>query len=70
MKLCTVFKIELYVLLFCSQWDLVCSRIPLRSTVQMAVALGKFLGALIFGFVADKYSIKMFICNSDQFKCL
>jgi hypothetical protein len=25
----------------------------------MAVALGKFLGALIFGFVADKYSIKI-----------
>ncbi|XP_021933962.1 organic cation transporter protein isoform X2 [Zootermopsis nevadensis] len=41
-----------------SEWDLVCSRTPLRSTVQMAVALGKFLGALIFGFVADKWGRK------------
>jgi hypothetical protein len=24
----------------------------------MAVALGKFLGAFVFGFVADKYDIK------------
>jgi hypothetical protein len=60
MKLFTLFKIELHVFPFCSQWDLVCSRTPLRSTVQMAVALGKFIGALIFGFVADKYSIKIF----------
>ncbi|XP_069674471.1 organic cation transporter protein isoform X2 [Periplaneta americana] len=41
-----------------SEWDLVCSRLPLKSTLQMAVALGKFLGALIFGFVADKWGRK------------
>ncbi|KAJ9588506.1 hypothetical protein L9F63_018118, partial [Diploptera punctata] len=38
-----------------SEWDLVCSRKPLKSTVQMAVSLGKFLGALIAGLVADRF---------------
>ncbi|PSN45357.1 hypothetical protein C0J52_06542 [Blattella germanica] len=41
-----------------SEWDLVCSRTPLKSTVQMAVSLGKFLGALIAGLVADRYGRK------------
>ncbi|XP_023709704.1 organic cation transporter protein isoform X3 [Cryptotermes secundus] len=41
-----------------SEWDLVCSRTPLKSTVQMTVSLGKFLGALVFGFVADKWGRK------------
>ena len=48
---------EAMILIFCPsclQWDLVCNRIALKSTVQMAVALGKFLGALLFGFVADR----------------
>ncbi|KAJ9574200.1 hypothetical protein L9F63_008456 [Diploptera punctata] len=41
-----------------SEWDLVCDRIALKSTVQMAVALGKFLGAFIFGCVADRWGRK------------
>jgi hypothetical protein len=49
---------NLSVVLVYLQWDLVCSRTPLKSTVQMTVSLGKFLGALVFGFVADKYGIR------------
>ncbi|XP_066991264.1 organic cation transporter protein isoform X2 [Anabrus simplex] len=41
-----------------SEWDLVCDRLVMRSTVQMVVALGKFIGALLFGFVADKWGRK------------
>ncbi|KAJ4432080.1 hypothetical protein ANN_20694 [Periplaneta americana] len=41
-----------------SEWDLVCSRKALKSTAQMAISLGKFLGALISGLVADRYGRK------------
>ncbi|XP_049840116.1 organic cation transporter protein isoform X3 [Schistocerca gregaria] len=37
-----------------SEWDLVCERTALRSTAQMVVSFGKLLGALIFGFIADR----------------
>ncbi|XP_012262132.2 organic cation transporter protein isoform X2 [Athalia rosae] len=38
-----------------AEWDLVCHRTALRSSVQMALSLGKFLGASIFGIIADKF---------------
>ncbi|XP_067000282.2 organic cation transporter protein isoform X2 [Anabrus simplex] len=42
-----------------SEWNLVCDRLFLRSTVQMVVSFGKFVGALLFGIVADKWGRKM-----------
>ncbi|XP_046431975.1 organic cation transporter protein isoform X1 [Neodiprion fabricii] len=38
-----------------AEWDLVCDRTALRSSVQMALSLGKFLGASTFGVIADKF---------------
>ncbi|KAJ6637384.1 Solute carrier family 22 member 16 [Pseudolycoriella hygida] len=40
------------------EWDLVCDREILRTTVQVALYLGKFAGAFIFGIIADKYGRK------------
>ncbi|GLH06925.1 Organic cation transporter protein [Gryllus bimaculatus] len=40
------------------EWTLVCNRLVMLSNVQMVVALGKFAGALLFGFVADKWGRK------------
>lgn len=37
-----------------SQWDLICDKNIWRSTVQVALSFGKFLGAFVFGIVADK----------------
>lgn len=40
------------------EWDLVCENIAWRSTVQVALSLGKFLGASVFGIIADRYGRK------------
>ncbi|XP_014260538.1 organic cation transporter protein isoform X1 [Cimex lectularius] len=48
-----------------SEWDLVCDATPLKSLVQVAVAVGKFVGAFCFGMVADKFGRKkvfLFCC--------
>lgn len=37
-----------------SQWDLVCEHEMKRTAVQVALSVGKFLGAFLFGIVADK----------------
>lgn len=36
------------------QWDLVCDREVLRTNVQVALSIGKFIGAFLFGILADK----------------
>ncbi|XP_075234003.1 organic cation transporter protein-like isoform X2 [Lycorma delicatula] len=41
-----------------SEWDLVCSRAPLRSFSQVVIAFGKFVGGVLFGIIADKYGRK------------
>lgn len=41
-----------------SEWDLVCDNLPLRSTAQVAVALGKFFGAFVFGLFGDRFGRK------------
>lgn len=40
------------------EWDLICERTALRSTVQVALSLGKFFGASTFGILSDKYGRK------------
>lgn len=40
------------------EWDLICERTALRSTVQVALSLGKFVGASTFGILSDKYGRK------------
>uniref|UniRef100_A0A1B6GK75 Major facilitator superfamily (MFS) profile domain-containing protein n=1 Tax=Cuerna arida TaxID=1464854 RepID=A0A1B6GK75_9HEMI len=41
-----------------SQWDLVCDNLPLKSNIQSSIAIGKFVGGFLFGFIADKYGRK------------
>uniref|UniRef100_A0A182RHY7 MFS domain-containing protein n=1 Tax=Anopheles funestus TaxID=62324 RepID=A0A182RHY7_ANOFN len=40
------------------EWDLLCERTALRSTVQVALSIGKFVGASSFGVISDKYGRK------------
>lgn len=47
------------------QWDLVCDREMKRTAVQVALSVGKFLGAFLFGIVADKYGRKTSITVSS-----
>ncbi|XP_026466255.1 organic cation transporter protein-like isoform X2 [Ctenocephalides felis] len=46
---------------FVTEWDLVCERLYLRSTITTALGIGKFAGAFIFGVIADKYGRKLSI---------
>lgn len=39
-------------------WDLVCENSVWRTTVQVAVSFGKFVGASFFGILSDKYGRK------------
>ncbi|KAG8320756.1 hypothetical protein J6590_061996, partial [Homalodisca vitripennis] len=41
-----------------SQWDLVCDNLPKKSNIQSSIAIGKFVGGFLFGFIADKYGRK------------
>lgn len=41
-----------------SDWDLVCDKSVWRTTVQVAVSFGKFVGASLFGIVSDKFGRK------------
>uniref|UniRef100_A0A1B6E2F2 Major facilitator superfamily (MFS) profile domain-containing protein n=2 Tax=Clastoptera arizonana TaxID=38151 RepID=A0A1B6E2F2_9HEMI len=41
-----------------SEWDLVCENAALRSNAQVSIAIGKFVGGFIFGFIADKFGRK------------
>lgn len=40
------------------EWDLICERTAYRSTVQVALSIGKFFGASTFGILSDKYGRK------------
>ncbi|KAL0266868.1 UNVERIFIED_CONTAM: hypothetical protein PYX00_009302 [Menopon gallinae] len=40
-------------------YDLVCDRIALKSTIQMTLSLGKFAGAFFFGIISDKYGRRL-----------
>jgi MFS family permease len=40
------------------EWDLICENTALRSTVQVALSVGKFFGATTFGIISDKYGRK------------
>ncbi|XP_058057434.1 organic cation transporter protein [Anopheles bellator] len=40
------------------EWDLICERTALRSTVQVALSIGKFIGASSFGVLSDKFGRK------------
>ncbi|ETN63189.1 organic cation transporter [Anopheles darlingi] len=40
------------------EWDLLCERTALRSTVQVALSIGKFVGASTFGVLSDKFGRK------------
>lgn len=41
-----------------SEWDLTCERSTLRTNAQVSIALGKLIGGLLFGFLADKFGRK------------
>lgn len=41
------------------EWDLICENSVLRTTVQVAVSFGKFLGASIIGVISDKFGRKL-----------
>ncbi|XP_014271345.1 organic cation transporter protein [Halyomorpha halys] len=49
-----------------SEWDLVCDDLPLRSTAQSTIALGKFVGALVFGLISDRFGRK----KTFAFSCI
>lgn len=36
------------------EWNLVCERAAMRSNVQVALSIGKFVGASTFGIISDK----------------
>lgn len=36
------------------EWNLVCERNALKSNVQVALSIGKFIGASVFGILSDK----------------
>lgn len=40
------------------QWNLVCNNGALKSNIQAAMAVGKFVGGLLFGSVSDAYGRK------------
>lgn len=40
------------------EWDLVCENSVWRTTVQVAVSFGKFVGASLFGILSDKFGRK------------
>ncbi|XP_037073996.1 dynein heavy chain 3, axonemal-like [Pollicipes pollicipes] len=42
-----------------SQWDLVCERRPLLSTIQSTVQLGGLLGSLVSGYLGDRYGRRL-----------
>ncbi|KAF7411863.1 hypothetical protein HZH66_000759 [Vespula vulgaris] len=44
---------------FVPEWNMVCHRLVMKATVQTAVSFGKFIGAFVFGILADKYGRKM-----------
>ncbi|XP_043487909.1 organic cation transporter protein-like [Polistes fuscatus] len=44
---------------FVPEWDIVCDRLVMKATVQTAVSVGKFVGAFIFGVLADRYGRKI-----------
>lgn len=37
-----------------TEWNLVCERKALKSNVQVALSIGKFIGASVFGILSDK----------------
>lgn len=39
---------------FVPEWNLVCERTAMRSNVQVALSIGKFIGASTFGILSDK----------------
>lgn len=39
---------------FVPEWNLVCERTALKSNVQVALSVGKFIGASTFGILSDK----------------
>lgn len=39
---------------FVPEWNLVCERKAMRSNVQVALSIGKFVGASTFGIISDK----------------
>lgn len=39
---------------FVPEWNLVCERTALKSNVQVALSIGKFIGASTFGIISDK----------------
>lgn len=39
---------------FVPEWNLVCERTAYRSNVQVALSIGKFVGASTFGIISDK----------------
>ncbi|CAH1391240.1 unnamed protein product [Nezara viridula] len=49
-----------------SEWDLVCDDLPLRSTAQGTIAVGKFFGALFFGLISDRFGRK----KTFAFSCI
>ncbi|XP_035731374.1 organic cation transporter protein-like [Vespa mandarinia] len=44
---------------FVPEWNMICSRLAMKATVQTAVSIGKFVGAFVFGMLADKYGRKV-----------
>jgi hypothetical protein len=39
---------------FVPEWNLVCERTAYRSNIQVALSIGKFIGASTFGIISDK----------------
>uniref|UniRef100_A0A023F789 Putative synaptic vesicle transporter svop n=2 Tax=Triatoma infestans TaxID=30076 RepID=A0A023F789_TRIIF len=61
---CTSYRYEEDYPTIVDEWDLVCEYTPLKSVAQVAVALGKFLGAFVFGMFADRFGRKKCFVSS------
>ncbi|CAH1774990.1 unnamed protein product [Owenia fusiformis] len=53
-----VYSKELYVSSIATEWDLVCGRKWMKSTLQSIFFAGRLFGAVFFGFVADRFGRK------------
>lgn len=49
---------------FVPEWNLVCERTAYRSNVQVALSIGKFVGASTFGIISDKWVAGLFLMKS------
>ncbi|CAB4070220.1 SLC22A4_5 [Lepeophtheirus salmonis] len=52
-----------------NEWNLVCSRLPLLSTVQGSYMGGVFVGCIVFGWASDKFGRRKSIIVASVIQC-